>query len=299
MLDLKELADLHRKFGVSLDAPVREFDLAGRKFSGHPQTDLMGVVNLSADSWYRESVSLSVDSAIERGLKLIADGAAIIDIGAESTLPDAERAAAGRQLEMLLPVVKSLAAAGAIVSVESYHLSVARACLEAGARVINLTAAGETEDYYRLACDHDAAVIACYIQNAANPHAVDAFEIGDDHTAVLYDYFSRESEKAESAGLERMWIDAGLGFYYKNLHDSAARVGYQMRTFLNSFRLRTIGRPVCQALPHAFEFFRDEVRSAEPFFSVLALLGKIDLIRTHEVSRVQGVLRTMAAYDHE
>jgi len=69
-----------------------------------------------------------------------------------------------------------------------------------------------------------------------------------------------------------------------------------MRMFLNSFRLRHLGWPVCHALPHAFEFFREEVRSAEPFFAVLAALGGTDLFRTHEVSRIKAVLDTLAAY---
>jgi len=69
-----------------------------------------------------------------------------------------------------------------------------------------------------------------------------------------------------------------------------------MRTFLNSFRLRELGWPVCHALPHAFECFGEEVRSAEPFFAVLAALGKTDLFRTHEVPRIRAVLETMGLY---
>jgi hypothetical protein len=69
-----------------------------------------------------------------------------------------------------------------------------------------------------------------------------------------------------------------------------------MKVFLNTFRLRTLGWPVCHALPHAFEFFREEVRTAEAFFAMLAALGKTDLYRTHEVSRVKAVLDTLAAF---
>ena len=77
---------------------------------------------------------------------------------------------------------------------------------------------------------------------------------------------------------------------------SAERVRHQMRVFLNTFRLRTLGFPVCHALPHAFEFFGEEVRSAEPFFAVLAALGKTDLFRTHEVPRIKAVLDTMKVW---
>jgi dihydropteroate synthase len=78
---------------------------------------------------------------------------------------------------------------------------------------------------------------------------------------------------------------SGPGVLLPNLQDSAVRVRHQMKVFLNTFRLRSLGWPICHALPHAFEFFREEVRCAEPFFAVLALLGKTDLLRTHEVPR--------------
>jgi hypothetical protein len=69
-----------------------------------------------------------------------------------------------------------------------------------------------------------------------------------------------------------------------------------MRVFLNSFRLRKLGWPICHALPHAFERFGDEVRSAEPFFAVLAALGKTDLFCTHEVPKTRAVLETLALW---
>ena len=93
-----------------------------------------------------------------------------------------------------------------------------------------------------------------------------------------------------------MFVDPGLGFYYRNLQDSAVRVRHQLGVFLNTFRLRNLGWPICHALPHAFEYFGEEVRSAEPFFAVLAALGRTDLFRTHEVPRVRGVLRTMEVF---
>jgi dihydropteroate synthase len=197
------------------------------------------------------------------------------------------------QNSLLVPLVQKLSADGLLISVETYHPEVTAACLSAGAAILNLTAAQNTETFYRLAAEHEAGVIICYLQNGENVREVSDFQLHADHTAQLYDYFAREIDKATRCGVTRLWLDAGLGFYYKNLTDSAQRVRYQMETFLNSFRLRTLGFPVCQALPHAFEYFEDEVRCAEPFFGVLALLGQVDLLRTHEVAKVRGVLETM------
>ena len=119
------------------------------------------------------------------------------------------------------------------------------------------------------------------------------------HGVILgtaHEYFARQLEVATRAGVRKIFLDPGLGFYYRNLQDSAVRVRHQMKVFLNTFRLRTLGFPTCHALPHAFEFFGEEVRCAELFFAVLAALGKTDLFRTHEVPRIKAVLDTMRVY---
>ncbi len=295
MLDLESLAELLDTHRSALAARVPGFSLRTNSFTPADGPRLMGVVNLSADSWYRESVCLNTAQAVRRGRRLATEGAALIDIGAESTLLHANRADESLQTSMLLPVVRELAADGLLVSVETYHPSVCAACLEAGAAVLNMTAAADTTELYRMVADHDAAVIICYIQGGANVREVGDLTVSDDHTATLLEYFQRETDQAAALGVTRIWIDPGMGFYYKNLQDSAARVRYQIRTLLHTFRLRTLGFPVCHALPHAFEYFGEEVRSAEPFFGVLALLGKTDLLRTHEVAKLHGVLRTMGA----
>ena len=99
----------------------------------------MGVVNLSPDSWYRESVCLTAEAAVARGKILHAQGADLVDVGAESTLAHAARVDKSTQNSQLLPVIKELRAANILVSVETHQPAVTRACLEAGANVLNLT----------------------------------------------------------------------------------------------------------------------------------------------------------------
>jgi dihydropteroate synthase len=289
MLDLAMLAALHEKYREVAALPVADFTLGPHRFDFEQQAYLMGVVNLSADSWYRESVVLA---AVRRGRVLHEQGAAIIDVGAESTLAHAAKIDEAAQTSALVPVVRELAAAGICVSVETYHPSVTTACLKAGAKVLNLTSAVNGEEFFREVADFDAGVILCFVQGD-NVREVGELDLGVDPVATLYEFFARQIEAATNAGVSRIWIDPGLGFYYRNLQDSGARVRHQMRIFLHSFRLRALGWPICHALPHAFECFEDEVRVAEPFFAVLALLGQASLLRTHEVAKVRGVLRTM------
>jgi dihydropteroate synthase len=292
MLDLATLAELHGKYPEAAGATVADFSLGAHRFDFSAQTYLMGVVNLSPDSWYRESVSLTAEAAVRRGRTLREQGAAIVDVGAESSLAHAARIDEKEQSSRLLPVVRELAYAGICISVETYYAEVAASCLEAGAKILNLTGTMETERIFREVADHEAGVIICFVQGD-HVREVGDLELGRDPVGALYEFFARRVEEATAAGVTRIWLDPGLGFYYRNLQDSAARVRHQMQVFLQSFRLRALGWPICQALPHAFECFEEEVRVAEPFFAVPALLGGASLLRTHEVAKVRGVARTM------
>ncbi|MEP6662126.1 MAG: dihydropteroate synthase [Verrucomicrobiota bacterium] len=295
MLKLEYLAQLLETNRDAALAPVKNFLIGGKPWSFHPDPALMGVINLSPDSWYRESVCLSAESAIQRGKILAAQGAAIIDIGAESSLAHAARADSVSQNSKLLPVVKSLRAENILVSVETYQPDVAKMCIEAGANVLNLTGSKTNEEIFRVAAANDVAVILCFVQGE-NVREVSDFNLETDPISFMSDYFSRQIDLAARCGLEKIFLDPGLGFYYRNLQDSAVRVRHQMKVFLNTFRLRALGFPLCHALPHAFEFFGEEVRGAEPFFAVLAALGKTDLFRTHEVARTKAVLDTLKIF---
>jgi dihydropteroate synthase len=295
MLKLENLAELLEKNHAAASTHIREFSICGKKFNFNSQPAVMGVINLSPDSWYRESVCLTAEAAVRCGKVLVAQGADIIDIGAESTLTHAVRVGATVQRSKLVPVINGLRERKILVSVETYSPKVTRAALEAGANILNLTGKEASKEIFKMVAAHDAAVIICFVQGK-NVREVGDFDMRADPILMLRDYFSRQIEIAQRQGVEKIFLDPGLGFYYRNLQDGAVRVRHQMNIFLNTFRLRALGFPVCHALPHAFEYFGDEVRCAEPFFAVLATLGKTDLFRTHEVPRIKAVLETMKVW---
>ncbi len=292
MLTLENLHEIHEKYNDCLKVKVEEFSIGNKHFNFNSEQAILGVVNLSTDSWYRESVCMSSEQAIRRGIMLKAQGADFVDIGAESTLPNAERVEDVRQQSQILPVLEALNQNGVLTSIETYYPQVARECLRVGANIINLTGSQDNKEIYQQVSEFDAGVIICYVQGK-NVREVDEFDFGNDPTDLMYEYFANEIEIATKLGVRKIFVDAGLGFYYKNLQDSSLRIRFQMKTFLNTFRLRKLGFPVCHALPHAFECFGEEVRSAESFFAVLAALGKTDLFRTHEVPKVKAVLDTL------
>ena len=97
MLTLEKLAELLENNRDAARSRVKEFSIGGRRFEPNSRPAIMGVINLSPDSWYRESVCLTSESAVRRGRVLLAQGAEIVDVGAESTLAHAAREGAASQ----------------------------------------------------------------------------------------------------------------------------------------------------------------------------------------------------------
>jgi dihydropteroate synthase len=129
----------------------------------------------------------------------------------------------------------------------------------------------------------------------ANVREIVDLTIGSDPLPDLLAHFEPRLEAARSRGVDRIIIDPGMGFFYGNLTDPLTRARHQATVLLQCFRLRPLGVPVCNALPHAFDLFEEHFRTAEGFYAVLAMLGGTDLLRTHEVAQVRAVVTAMRA----
>jgi dihydropteroate synthase len=294
MLSLAALSRLAEEHAADLDHPVTPLRIGERLFDVDSLPAIMGCINLSRDSTYRESIATSVNDAVRRGRVMAAEGATIVDVGAESSTVRAARVPPLEQSQALVPVIESLCSEHVIVSVESYEPIVVSDALNAGAQVVNLTGLTHQDEILALAAKHDATVVLCYV-GGANVRDVTDVTVDADPIPGLLEHFTTRVERARDIGVASIVIDPGMGFYYGNLVDPAIRVQHQTRVLLNTFRLRRLGLPVCHALPHAFDLFGEQFRSAEAFFAVLALLGGTGVMRTHEVSRVRAVRDAMIA----
>jgi dihydropteroate synthase len=294
MISLSDLAALHSEYADDLALPVEPVSVGGVTIGG-PEPVLMGTINLSRDSTYRESIAVSSEAAVRKARTQVAQGAAVVDVGAESSNAGTTRVDAAGQQAALLPVVKALADE-CVVSIETYRPEVVDACLAAGARILNLTGRDQEDEMLASAASYGAAVILCFCEPGDVRTPADA-PTDSDPLPYLLDHFGPRVEHARSIGVEQVLIDPGLGFYYGNLVEPATRIRHQASVLAQCFRLRRLGVPVCNALPHAFDLFEEEFRKAEGFFAVLARLGGTDLFRTHEVGHVRAVLAAMEALD--
>ncbi len=294
MITLRELARLAAEHADDLDHPVAPFRVGAVEHDTDATPLLMGVVNLSQDSWYRESIAPSAAQAVRRGRVLAAQGAAIVDVGAESVVAGTRRVGPAEQVAALVPVVRGLHAAGVVVSVESYAPEVVAATLAAGAQVLNLTGSADDAAMFDLAAAHDAALVLCHV-HGANPRelaaaaALGAGPARDPYPAMAEAFAARVVDARARGVTAGICLDPGVGFGFASA-TSLDRVRHQAALLLNSFRLRRLGLPICHALPGGLDFFEEEATTAEGFFAVLAALGGTGIHRTHEVARVRGVL---------
>jgi len=180
------------------------------------RTRVMGIVNVTPDSFSDGGRYASTEAAIAHGLALLADGADILDIGGESTRPGATRPLVDEELGRVIPVIRELANAGAVVSVDTMRADVADAALAVGARIVNDVSGGLADPRMLSAV---AASEAAYVAMHWRAHSarMQDFAVYDGPggvVAAVRDELSARLDAAVSAGIgrERVVLDPGLGF---------------------------------------------------------------------------------------
>lgn len=175
---------------------------------------VMGVVNVTEDSFSDGGLFLDRDRAVEQALALTAAGAAVIDVGGESTRPGATRVDPQTESARVLPVVRDLAAAGVTVSIDTMHATVAAAALDNGARIVNDVSGGRADP--NMAAVLAEAKVPWILMHwrsvrADDPHAVPVYA---DVIAEVREELLRSVDGAMSAGVDpaQVIIDPGLGF---------------------------------------------------------------------------------------
>lgn len=186
---------------------------AGPALPDRPRTLVMGILNVTPDSFSDGGLFLDAEAAIARGLALVADGADIVDVGGESTRPGAVRVAPDQELARVLPVIQALAAAGIPVSIDTMRAATAAAAVEAGACLINDVSGG-------LADDHMAPTVARlgvdYVAMHWRAHSpqMDAKDTYADVVAEVKDELAARVAALTAAGVaqSKIILDPGLGF---------------------------------------------------------------------------------------
>ncbi|MGE4281640.1 MAG: dihydropteroate synthase [Magnetospirillum sp.] len=201
---------------------VRRLGAKRPDWAGLPQDRprLMGIVNVTPDSFSDGGRNLAADTAIANALVMAAAGADIIDVGGESTRPGAALVSVEEEMSRVLPVVRALAERGLTVSVDTRHAPVMRAAVQAGAKIINDVTALEGAGALEVAAETGAAVILMHMQG--QPQTMQANPRYDCAPLDVYDYLASRVAACEAAGIERhrVMVDPGIGFGKNASHNA-------------------------------------------------------------------------------
>jgi dihydropteroate synthase len=171
---------------------------------GRPR--VMGVVNVTPDSFSDGGRFLDHAAAISRGRAVVAEGADWVDVGGESTRPRADPVPVGEEVRRVVPVVEALAADGVAVSIDTRKAEVARQAVRAGARMVNDVSASLGE----VAAEVGAAFVAMHM--LGDPRTMQERPVYDDVVRDVCDFLVARADAARAAGAPEVWIDPGIGF---------------------------------------------------------------------------------------
>ena len=256
---------------------------------------IMGILNVTPDSFSDGGLYLEPEAAIEHAHEMVEQGALIVDVGGESTRPGAAEVSEEEELARVLPVVSALAEEGLCVSIDTRHAGVARACLEAGAKIVNDVSGFRDPAMVQVAAESDCGCVLMHMQG--EPGSMQEDPSYDDVVYEVRDYLQRQAQMLQEAGVarERICLDPGPGFgktpqqtveLVRNYHEFA-RLGYPLMAAVS--RKSFIGWAYGIDEPAD----RDSVSAAE---ELLACELGCSVVRTHNVAETSKALADLRPY---
>ncbi|MFB6154487.1 MAG: dihydropteroate synthase [Haloferacaceae archaeon] len=270
-------------------------DAAGGDGAAYPWEDgtaVMGVLNVTPDSFYDGGEYAAADDAAARAEEMVAAGADIVDVGGESTRPGAEPVSVDEELSRVVPVIERVSDLDAAVSVDTRRAEVARAALDAGADIVNDVSGLADPEMRFLAAEREVPVVVM--------HSIDAPVVPDrdvPYDDVVEDVIAELEERvllAEKAGVprERIVVDPGIGFG-KSATENFALLG-------RLDELRGIGCPVLLGHSRKSMYAAVDVPAEERLAPTVAATGLavergVDVVRVHDVAENAAAVRVAEA----
>ena len=255
---------------------------------------LMGIVNVTPDSFSDGGLFIDPERAIEHGRELVADGADLLDIGGESTRPGAAAVGEAEERDRVVPVIEGLAGAPVPISVDTSKLGVAEAALDAGASIVNDVTALRAEPRIAALCaDRGAELILMHMQGS--PRTMQRNPTYDDVVDDVKDFLAERLRFATGEGVaeERIWLDPGIGF--------GKTLEHNLELLRRLRELTELGRPLVVGTSR--KSFIGTIGSAEVdqrlggtiASCALAFANGAQILRVHDVREVGEGMRVAAA----
>jgi dihydropteroate synthase len=266
------------------------WQLRKRRIEFSRQPALMGIVNVTPDSFSDGGQFDNAAAAVDHALQLADDGAAILDIGGESTRPYAEEVSTQEELGRVLPVIERLAKQTTVpISIDTSSAAVARAAIDAGAEIIN-DVTGLTGDSEMLEVAVSTNVGVCAMHMQGTPQTMQDDPQYADVVAEIHEYLQGRLDQLIEHGIEqsRICLDPGIGFGKSHQHN--------LQLLKSCRQFHTLGTPLLVGhsrkgfIAHILDDRECERTSGTIGTSIALALQGVQILRVHDVAEVQRAL---------
>ncbi|HWZ13685.1 MAG TPA: dihydropteroate synthase [Mucilaginibacter sp.] len=264
----------------TLNACGRLIDLSSPK--------VMGIINLTPDSFYAGSRAQGIDAAVKQAEKMINEGATFLDLGAYSSRPGADDISVQEETDRLLPVVEAVIKhfPNAVLSVDTFRSQVAEVAINAGARIINDISGGQLDaDMFLTVARLQVPYILMHMKGTPKTmvHQADYTDV----FAEVYDYFSEKYYQLKQLGVHDVIIDPGFGFAKKPEHS------YVLMSRLQEFNM--LGLPILVGISRKKMIYGQLGVSADDALNGTTVLNTIALTKGANILRVHDVKEAVEA----
>lgn len=253
---------------------------------------VMGILNITPDSFYAASRHSNIESALAQTEVFIKQGASIIDIGAQSTRPGANMEGVEIEIERLVPIVKAISEKypQQLISVDTFYARVAEAALEAGAHIINdISCASIDENILTVVAKYNAGYIGMHLTGGIETmHTVESRE---DIMESLLSYFEAKKKLVAKYGIHNWVIDPGFGF---------GKTVEENFTILRKFEsLKVLGLPILLGASRKSSLYKTlgieskEALNATTVANTVALLNGANILRVHDVKEAAEIIQLL------
>ena len=254
---------------------------------------VMGILNVTPDSFSDGGDFLEVSEAVKQAKAMTSDGAAIIDIGAESSRPGSEKITAEEEIKRIIPVVDALNKELNIhLSVDTYKPEVAKACLESGAKIINDITGLQNQEMRKVVSEYDATCVIMHMQGEPKTMQEDPNYKNVIDEIMLF--FEKQIELAKKDGITKIILDPGIGFGKTLEHNLLIlRELAAFKKFGYPLLIGTSRKSFIQAIIGATE--PKERKVGNIVSNTLALMNGADILRVHDVQDTKETIEMVKA----
>lgn len=257
---------------------------------------VMGILNATPDSFYAGSRMEGTDAALLHAEKMLAEGAAILDIGAQSTRPGSQRINAMEERNRAVPIISAITKnfPRALLSIDTYYAEVAKAAVEAGASIVNDISAGSMDDTMLETVAQLKTPYIC-MHMKGRPETMQHEAVYDNVAREVLDFFIRKIDECRQAGINDVIVDPGFGFG-KNIPQN-----FQLLKALPL--LQMLHRPILAGLSRKSTIYRtlnitaNEALNGTTVLNTIALAGGAHILRVHDVKEAVEAIQLLEAYN--